>query len=161
MNNKLLLPRRCRLIGFVLLPFSITLLIAYYSFGFSIPFLKYHLALEQTAGIFTSNDFVFKNNFAGDFTGTVGMVATFMSLFGIAFSRLRHQDEYVEFIRLRALQLSVYANYLILVITALTLFNTTFLMVIEINLFTILILFILIFNYSLYIKPRLSKNGTI
>ncbi|MCW3122598.1 MAG: hypothetical protein JWQ38_2090 [Flavipsychrobacter sp.] len=157
MRNRLLLPRKCRAVGLLLLPFAIALLIAYYQFDFSLSFLKYHLVDGQQPDIFAKEaDIVFRRGFSADYTGTVAMVVTFASLFMIAFARLQHEDEYVEYMRLRAMQLSVYANYLILVVTALVFFSTTFLMVMEINLFTILILFILIFNYSIHIKPKMS-----
>ena len=107
------------------------------------------------------SEILFSKNFAADYSCTIAMIFTFVSLFMIAFSRLKHEDEYVAYMRLRALQWSVYANYLILILISLLFFGFTFLVVMQVNLFTILILFILIFNYSLYIKPRLSKNGTI
>ena len=49
-----------------------------------------------------------------DLSGTIALIATFLSLFMIAFSRERREDEYVMQVRLKALQISVYTNYLIL-----------------------------------------------
>jgi hypothetical protein len=161
MNNKLLLPRSCRLAGYIILPFAITLLIAVYHFEFSFSFLHYNEIKGKQNSSWGGPGFLFSKDFYADYTGTVAMLITFACLFMAAFSRLKHEDEYVAYIRLRALQLSVYVNYIILVVTSLLFFGFTFLMVMEINLFTILILFILIFNYNLYIKPRLSNNGTI
>jgi len=162
MKNLLLLPRRCRPIGCIMLPFSILLLVAYYHFDYSIRLLKYNPDKKGQIGyIFTDQaEFILSKNFAADYTGTLGMICTFIALFMIAFSREKHEDEYVGIVRLRALQISVYANYMILGLTALTLFGSSFLMVMEINLFTILILFILIYQYQLHIKPRFSKSGT-
>lgn len=156
MKNLLLLPRKCRLVGCILLPFSVALMVAFYSYNYSIPFLQHNL--DQQGNSFSGrNDFILSKTFSADYTGTVGMVLTFISLFMIAFSREKNEDEYVGFVRLKALQISVYANYLILGLIALTLFGVSFLLVIELNLFTELILFILIYQYHLHIKPRLSK----
>ena len=162
MKNLLLLPRKCRPIGCILLPFAATLLIAYYWFNYSIDFLKYHPDAKGKVGYIFSEqtEFIFSKHFAADYTGTVGMVFTFLALFMIAFSREKHEDEYVGFVRLRALQISVYANYIILGLTALTLFGSNFLAVMEVNLFTILILFILVFQYQMKVKPRISKSET-
>ena len=88
----------------------------------------------------------------------VGMVLTFIALFMISFAREKHEDEYVSIVRLQALQISVYANYMILGLSSLAMFGSIFLVVMQINLFTILILFILIYQYKLNIKPRFSKN---
>ncbi len=161
MNNKLLLPRKCRLIGCILLPFASTLLVAVAYFDVSIPFLHYNTKQAKLSGDWFPPGFLFTRNFYADYTCTLAMIVTFISLFMIAFSRLKQEDEYVSYVRLRALQLSVYINYIILLIASLLFFGLTFLAVMQINLFTILILFILIFNYNLYLKPRLSKTGTI
>lgn len=158
MKNRLLLPRKCRMIGYAILPFSITLMIAVYHFEFSFPFLRYHI--PKDSGWFPPG-FLFDKGFYADYTGTIAIIATFICLFMTAFSRLKQEDEYVAYTRLKALQLSVYVNYIILFLSSLLFFGMTFLMVVEINLFTILILFIIIFNYSLYIKPRLSKTAAL
>lgn len=157
MKNLLLLPRRCRPIGCILLPLSVALMVAFYSFNFSVGLLKYNPDQKETGLFSPQNDFILSKTFSADYTGTVGMVLTFVSLFMIAFSREKREDEYVGFVRLRALQISVYANYIILGLIALTLFGTSFLMVMEVNLFTIPILFIIIYQYLLHIKPRFSK----
>jgi hypothetical protein len=158
MQKQLLLPRKCRLIGYILLPFALTFLIAAYCYDYSISFLHYHPENEsKNTGLF-GPEFLFSKNFYADFTGTIAIILTFVALFMIAFSRLKNEDEYVSHIRLSALQTSVYANYFILLLSALLMFGGHFLMIMEINLFTILILFILIFNYSIYLKPRLSKS---
>ena len=159
MKNKLLLPRICRPIGCMLLPFAIILLLAYYEFNFSCSFLKFNPDKKGEIGyLFTDQkEFILSKNFAADYTGTVGMVFTFIALFMIAFASEKQEDEYVSHVRLQALQISVYANYVILGLTSLIMFGSTFLVVMQVNLFTILILFILIYQYSLIIKPRFSK----
>ena len=162
MKTQMLLPNKCRIAGCILLPLAIALLIAYYNFDYSIGFLRYHVAKAVPVDYVFSGtqDYIFSKNFAADYTGTVGMIAAFASLFMIAFSKEKQEDEYVRYVRLNALQISVYANYIILALAALLLFGFSFLMVMELNLFTILILFIITYQYQLRIKPRLSKTRT-
>ncbi|OJW77280.1 MAG: hypothetical protein BGO69_18005 [Bacteroidetes bacterium 46-16] len=158
MINRLLLPRSCKLWGLVLLPFAFALLIAVYNYSFSIPFLKYNMG--QSGDVFSGKqDFIFNGGFSTDFSGELSLLLTFGSLFMIAFSAEKNEDEYVSSVRLRALQLSVYANYIILAITSVFIYGLSFLMVMELNLFTILIIFILIFNFDIHIKPRLTRSA--
>lgn len=148
MKSKLLLPHNCRIIGAILLPFSIALLIATYSYNYSIPFLN--------TGIVTQHGPITEKI---DLTGTVAMISVFICLFMIAFSREKQEDEYVRSIRLGALQISVYVNYLVLGIATLTIYGINFLMVMEINLFTILVIFIIIYYYQLHIQPRFKSTA--
>jgi len=157
MITQLLLPQKCRLAGFILLPFAASLLIASYYFDFSLSFLNH--TNKAGAGTFDNAGVIFSKNFSADYTGTVAILLTIVSLSMIAFSREKNEDEYIVSVRLRALQISVYANYIILGITALMFFSTSFLMVMQINLFTILILFIIIYQYQLHIRPKFSKNA--
>ena len=157
MKNKLLLPRIYRPIGCILLPLAIAVMVAFYSYSFTIPFLHYHPG-QVTNALSGESDFILSKTFSADYTGTVGMVLTFLSLFMIAFSREKNEDEYVGFIRMKALQISVYANYLVLGIASLIIFGLSFFTVMVMNMFTILVLFILIYQYHLHIKPRFSKK---
>ncbi len=160
MKNKLLLPRACRIIGLILLPFAITLLFAVENYNYSIPFLRYNMPKPGQGNFFGNSDFLFGKNFYADFSNEVALLATFVCLFMVAFSKQKKEDEYVSAVRLRALQISVYANYIILALSSILIYGVSFLVVMEINLFTILILFILIFNFNLHIRPRLSKSKT-
>jgi len=158
MKRKLLLPNKCKTIGLALLPFAIVLLIAVYHYDFSIPLLQYNLKPNNNL-LGGNSDFIFSKNFGADLSGEVAMLATFISLFMVAFSAEKNEDEYVSSVRLHALQLSVYINYIVLAVTSIFIYGFGFLMVMELNLFTIPVLFILIFNFNLHIRPRLSKTA--
>lgn len=159
MKRKLLLPRQFKTIGWILLPFAITFLIAVYSYSFSVPFLQYHP--ERKNDFFMGRgDFLLQKNFSADLSGEAALLFTFISLFMIAFSAGKNEDEYVSAVRLHALQVSVYFNYLVLAISSLFIYGLSFLMVMELNLFTILVIFILVFNFNLHIRPRLTKSAT-
>jgi hypothetical protein len=154
MKNHLLLPHACRTIGYILLPFVVTwLLITYYGSVTLFDFLKIGKSYSGDSG-----NFLLSPDFHADMNLTISMLLTLMALFMIAFSRERTEDEYIRSVRLRALQVSVYANYIILALACVFLYDTGFLTVMEVNLFTILVIFIVTYQYILHIKPRFAKQ---
>lgn len=78
-----------------------------------------------------------------------------MSGFCVAFSREKLEDEWVNRVRLESLQWSVYLNYALLLIALLVVYDEGFFYVMVYNMFTILIFFIIRFNFVLYVKDRL------
>jgi len=98
MKMKMLLPRRCKLIGAVLLPFAIAWLVAGYFGDHTVfPFLKYG---KQDA---LGSEFIFSKGFGTDFNGELSILATLACLFMMAFSREKEEDEYISTVRLHAL----------------------------------------------------------
>lgn len=151
MENKLLLPHICRVIGLILFIPSVVLCVANFNYDFQFSFLNTPKPVVPANMDF--NDYNLTNEFA--ISGVI------ISLFMIAFSRLKAEDEYVKHIRLQSLQAGVYVNYFIFVILTFAVHGLNYLMILEFNTATILIFFILAFNFSLYIKPRFSKSVTI
>ncbi len=148
MKNTMLLPRACRAIGLVLLPVFVTLFAACTYYDFIFQFLN--TPAHKSSGLLD-----FSNN---NLTDEVAVVGGILSLFMIAFSRLKTEDEYVSFIRLKSLQWGVYANYAIFILLTCVIYGDWYMNVLYYNIATILVLFILIFNYQLYIKPRVTKT---
>lgn len=60
------------------------------------------------------------------------------------------EDEYINYLRLDALQIAVYVNYAILLITNFTYYGFGFLMIQIFNLATIPLIFVILFQYRLY-----------
>lgn len=149
MLNNLLLPNKYRKLGFILFIPAIILLNAVYMYEYSIPFMSYE---DPTK---TGNFLDFNNH---DFSDELALLITFFSLFCIAFSKEKKEDEYLQGIRLRALQISVYLNYLVLVLATILIYGGGYMYVLFGNLFTILIIFIIVYYYQVHIKGRLSKE---
>jgi len=103
----------------------------------------------------TSHEPLFRNY---NLTDECEMSGIIISLCLIAFSRLKKEDEYIRDIRLRSIQLSVFLNYVYVLILIWTVYGIDFLLSVCQNLLTILVLFILIFNFNLYIRPLLFKS---
>jgi len=149
MLKQLLLPNYFRKAGVLLLLPALCLLVAVFMYEFSIPFLVYGQA-EVSTSVFDM-----KNN---DLSDELAILLSFFSLFCIAFSKEKVEDEYLQGVRLRALQISVYINYLVLAVATVAIYGLSYLYVLYGNLFTILIIFIVVYYYRVHIKGRLSKE---
>ncbi len=159
MKNHLLLPNKCRLIGWVLLPLGLMWLIATSFLNVTVfEWLKVADKSGKQKGIFDTSNTLFSPDFSADLNLTFALVLTFLGLFMVAFAKEKMEDEYVRTVRLHAFQLSVYTNYIVLFLTTIFLYDSAFLVAMEVNLFTILIIFIAVYYYILHIKPRLSKS---
>lgn len=160
MKDSLLLPNKYRRIGYTLLPFAIAWLVLSSFFNISLfSFLRINQAGTESHGFFSSSeDFPWSKNFSADLNGTIAITLTLVALFLVAFSKEKKEDEYVSSVRLKAFQISIYMNYIILAVATVLVYGFSYLMVIEINLFTIPIIFILVYNYLIYVRPRLGKT---
>ncbi|GAA4338061.1 hypothetical protein GCM10023149_47830 [Mucilaginibacter gynuensis] len=92
--------------------------------------------------------------FRGDYFEYLFYFMPFVFLLWI-YSKERVEDEYINSIRLSAMQIAVYVNYAILLLANIFCYGIEFLLVQEINLITIPLIFVIVFQYRLY---RLSKE---
>ena len=78
----------------------------------------------------------------------------------VCFSKEKVEDEYISNLRLNSLQWAVIVNYLLLLLGFIFVYGTAFFNVMVYNMFTILIIFIVRFNYVLYAgsKSRLNEE---
>jgi hypothetical protein len=154
MKNTLLLPRSFRPAGLVLLVPSIALLIAYFHYDFLFSFLDTNWQNNLTGKL--ADNFTGGNN---NLTDEIAIGATIISLFMIAFSRQKHEDEYVSYIRLRSLQIGVYTSYASFLLLTFTVYGGNYIAVVFYNIFVSLILFIVVFYYNILIKPMFAKTA--
>lgn len=139
MKTLRLFPYGFRKLGYLLLVPFLALGIAFMGWDFTLSFLDYHPAAKGA--------FSFMNQNLTDEVATIGII---ISLVLIGFSREKVEDEAIQFFRLEALQWAVYVNYAVLVLTVLFCYDGLFFTVMTINLFTVLIIFVLRFRYVLY-----------
>lgn len=86
------------------------------------------------------------NNLLNEILGILCIV----SLLLVAFSKEKYEDEFIAKIRLDSLVWATYVNYAILLIALITVYGLSFFWVMELNMFTILIFFIIRFNWLIY-----------
>lgn len=135
-----LFPHRFQRIGYLLLVPFLALGIANMFFEYNASWLQFSFFKTPKLEFFGTHNFT-------DELAAVGLI---ISLVFIAFSKEKIEDEAIQFFRLEALQWAVYANYLVLVISILTVYGSEFFQVMTYNMFTVLIIFILRFRYVLF-----------
>ncbi len=135
-----LFPHSFQRVGYVLLVPFLALGIAHMFFEFNPAWLEFKMNLKGPLEFSATRNFT-------DELASVGLI---ISLILVAFSKESIEDEAIQFFRLEALQWAVYANYLVLIISILAVYGTTFFQVMTYNMFTVLIIFILRFRYILF-----------
>lgn len=139
MLTKILLPHRYQKLGWVLLlPFAL-LLFANNYFDFNLAWLEFDV---RKGSLFEES--------RENFTNELAMIGVFVSLFLIAFSRERQEDEYIQKLRLDSLLLACYAHTFILVVGTVLFYGFGFLEFMGYNMFTIQLLFIARFRWVLH-----------
>lgn len=147
MKTNYLFPSKFKIIGWlVFIPSAIvgvvTLMANYEpeAFNFNVPaiFIDEIFGKQQLFGMINTN---ILNEILG--------VLIIVSLVLIAFSKEKQEDEYISKIRLESLVWAVYVNYGILFLTMLFVFGISFLWVMLFNMFTILLFFIIRFNWQI------------
>ncbi len=106
--------------------------------------------IDKSDPYFSKNHYY---NMSSTITGS--LLIAFLLLF--AFSKEKHEDEYIERIRLDALLWATYINYALLLIAFWLVWNIDFLNVMMYNMFTHLFIFIVRFTYLKY-KLKLSTK---
>lgn len=86
------------------------------------------------------------NNIQDEIIGLLLIIGALL----IAFSKEKSEDEFISKIRLESLVWATYINYIILIITIIFVYDLIFFWVLVFNMFTVLIFFIIRFNWALY-----------
>ena len=92
-----------------------------------------------------------ENNILNEIIGAALIICFLM----VAFSKEKQEDELIEKIRLDSLVWATYANYAVLLFSMLFVFGISFFWVMICNMFTILLFFIIRFNWQV---SALNKN---
>lgn len=125
MKKQLLLPHACKNIGWILLASSLITGILYL-INPDIPFAQYTWYDELLV---------------------IGLT---ISMTMVAFSREKDEDEYTAAIRSRYLSLAFYADTLIVVIGTLAIYEFSYLNFMVIQMFLVLLLYIVMFNIAMW-----------
>ncbi len=152
MNNKLLLPHRFKTIGWVILiPMTILGIFATAS-GYELDWLNMKVFALFNDDLFfgsedTSGSFRFiKTNVTLTLIGALFIVGGMM----VGFSREKQEDEFIANLRLSSLLWSVWVSYVLLFLAFIFVYGMSFFSVMVYNMFTVLIIFIIRFNYILW-----------
>jgi hypothetical protein len=155
METRFLLPHKCKLIGWILLIPSAILGYFVIFFDFEFKFLEMKVLTLYSNGPAPWDP---KGNFGFERHNITATVVGILFLIGalfVAFAREKNEDEFILKKRLESLLWATIVNYAILIFCFLFFYDFGFMYVMILNMFTILILFIVRFNYVLY---RSSKS---
>ncbi len=155
MKNTLLLPNWFKKLGwFILLPSTIT--------GLAITFINYEIkSLKFSVYAFIDNDFsgnnyfsIVKNNITDEIVALLFLIGAML----VAFSKEKKEDEFIASLRLSSLLWAICINYLLLFIAIVFVYGFPFINVMIYNMFTVLIIFIIRFNYILYRNSKVLRD---
>lgn len=156
MKQKLLLPNRFKRVGwFILIPASvmgIVLIVLDYN-TFEINTTVFAIYADEVLGKTHYFSF-FKTDIINTLIGALFIVGSLL----VGFSKEKNEDEYISNLRLNSLLWAVLINYLLLLFMFLFIYGVGFLNVMVYNMFTVLIMFIAKFNYSLFRNSKSVSN---
>lgn len=159
MKSILLLPNRLKRIGWwILLPSAIAGIMVTMT-GYEAEWLnaKVFTLFYDEIGLFQDDIATHFGPFAWLETNVTNTLVGVLFIIGammVAFSKEKQEDEFIANLRLSSLLWSVWVNYLLLLVGFLLVYGINFLHIMIYNMFTVLIIFIIRFNYILH------KNST-
>lgn len=153
MKTKWLFPNKYKLLGWLILIPSTLVGVILIATDFE------GLSFNTNVFAIFNNDLFSKSMKFGwidtNITNTVVGVLFIIGAVLVGFSREKKEDEFIASIRYSSLQWAVIVNYAILIFLFLFVWGTSFMYVMIYNMFTVLIIFLIRFNYILY---RNSKS---
>ena len=155
MSKSLLLSNRFKRIGwFIFIP-SFIIGLCLTITGFQPNWLRGKM-LSVFPSLFSHKYFAVINvNFVNTIVGVLFIAGGLL----VGFSREKNEDEFISGIRLSSLLWAVLVNYVLLSIAFVLVYDVAFLSVMIYNMFTVLIIFIVRFNYILFRNSKSLSNA--
>lgn len=154
MNKSLLLPNKYKTIGWcILIPSAIVglfMMIGHFEFTFKAPVF----AIVSDELFAETHYFSFvKENITYTVVGMLFICGALL----VGFSKEKTEDEFIANLRLSSLLWAVLLNYTLMLLAFMFVYGPAFLQVLTYNIFTVLAIFIIRFNYVLY---KNAKSAT-
>ena len=149
-----LFPNRYKRIGwFILIPSAIIGLVSLF-YEYEPSFLNFNVPAIFVDDLFKDKQLfgMVQNNILNEIFGILIIISALL----VAFSKEKLEDEYISKIRLESLVWAVYVNYGILLFAFIFIFDFSFLWVMIFNMFTVLLFFVLRFNWQI---SKLEKSA--
>lgn len=154
MKVNYLFPNRYKRIGwFILIPSAIIGLVSLF-YEYEPSFLEFNVPAIFVDDLFKDKQLfgMVQNNILNEIFGILIIISALL----VAFSKEKLEDEYISKIRLESLVWAVYVNYGILLFAFIFIFDFSFLWVMIFNMFTVLLFFVLRFNWQI---SKLEKSA--
>jgi len=156
MKLNFLFPNKFKRIGWLTLIPSVIIGLLTLIYEYEPSFLDFNVPAIFVDELFSVNRKTFRmvtNNILNEILGVLIIISTFL----VAFSKEKSEDEYISKIRFESLAWAVYFNYAILILTLLFIYDFAFLWVMVFNMFTVLLFFIVRFNWQI---SKLKKSAS-
>ncbi len=149
METKFLFPYSFKKFGWIILiPSALIGLITFIA-DYQFSFLHVNVfAFYDSSKIFGPSTFF--NTVENNITDELFGILTIIGALFIACSKEKIEDEFIAKIRLNSLLWATYINYFLLITAMVVLYGSSFYMVLVLNMFTLLIIFLIRFYYLLY-----------
>ncbi|MDB5283034.1 MAG: hypothetical protein JWO06_2109 [Bacteroidota bacterium] len=157
MYNKLLLPNKYKTIGWcILIPSAILGIILMVTGLGDTLVLKTKVFAIMDNELFKDSHYfsVIEANITATLVGVLFIVGALM----VGFSKEKTEDEFIANMRLSSLMWAVLVNYGLMLLAFAFIYGMAFLNVMEYNIFTVLVIFIMRFNYLLYKNGRAATD---
>ena len=154
MKVNYLFPNKYKRIGwFILIPSAIIGLVSLF-YEYEPSFLDFNVPAIFVDDLFKDKQLfgMVQNNILNEIFGILIIISALL----VAFSKEKLEDEYISKIRLESLVWAVYVNYGILLFAFIFIFDFSFLWVMIFNMFTVLLFFVLRFNWQI---SKLEKSS--
>ena len=151
MEPKYLLPAQLKIIGWTLFipTFLLGMLWLFYEPAPAFLDMRVFALLSDS-----SHTSFIENNVMDELLGSLMIISSVL----VAFSKERDEDELISKLRLESLVWATYWNYGILLLTFILLYDGAFWTVMILNLFTILIFFIIKFNWAIWNLRKSARH---
>lgn len=156
MAHKLLLPYKYKKLGWIIFIPSLIIGLCLIKTGYEPSWLNLSV-LSIFPGVFSDGNKYFTivtENLTNTFVGIFFLIGCML----VAFTKEKNEDEFISKIRLSSLLWAVLINYLALLIAFIFIYDTAFLSIMIYNMFTVLLIFILRFNYILFKNNKMLSN---
>jgi len=152
MKTRFLFPHKYKKIGWIfLIPSTLFGLFVIFT-DYEPEWLRLPMFTFFAGGIDETSYFsIIKTNVANELASVFFLISAML----VAFTKAKNEDEFITKIRLESLVWATFFHFGILLIGMLFVFNLEFFTFMIFNMFTLLILFILKFNISLYKSKRI------
>lgn len=154
MTSNLLLPNKFKIIGwFILIPITIA--------GIYLTVKGFEtVTLNAKVFALVNSDFLGKTEYFSvikvDLAQTIVGILFLIGALLVSFSKEKIEDEFIAKLRLSSLLWAVWLNYILLLLCFVFVYGTDFLTVMMYNMFTVLIIFIIRFNYLLFKNAKMD-----
>ena len=143
MKNTLLLPHSYKRTGIIILlpALALGILVRFFDFTFAFLTLPNGIASIKNKNLHLSEQI--------NLTDELALTGIITGLLFIAFAREKKEDEYIAHTRLESLKWAVLINYILLLVVTWLVHGFAYIDVMMYNMLTVLIIFIIRFNYVL------------